>query len=202
MRSRERQSSVGASIARECAYTAVFVSLTIAVQFVLSFVPGVELVTVLFAAYSAVMGVRRALTAATAFSLLRQVIFGVEPKVLTLYLIYFNLLALTFALVCKEKYTPKKRLIFAVIVASLCTVLFTLFDDILTPLWYGYSKRVAEIYFYASLPFMGIQVVCSAVSTLCLFLPLYNIFLPLRKKLERVEKTENKLENNLESVDK
>lgn len=202
MNKREERENLGVSIARECAYTAVFVSITIAVQFALSFVPGVELVTVLIATYSAVMGVRRALISATAFSLLRQVIFGFEPKVLTLYLIYYNLLALLFALAFKREMSVKKRIIYAVILACVCTVLFTLIDDILTPLWYGYSKKVAKIYFYASLPFMWIQVACAGISTACLFVPIEKVLRPLSNKLKRTRLVKNNCENSLESVDK
>ena len=86
------------SSAKELAYISVFVALLIAVQLILSFIPGVELVTVLFVAYSFSMGVRRGMLAATTFSLLRQLDFGFFPTVLVLYLIYFNLLCLLFGL--------------------------------------------------------------------------------------------------------
>ena len=54
--------------AKECAYLAVFVALLIAAQFVFSFLPGVEIVTVLFVGYAFVFGVKRGMLAATAFS--------------------------------------------------------------------------------------------------------------------------------------
>ena len=77
--------------AKECTLVAVFVALLIAAQLVLSAVPSVEVVTVLFAAFAFSFGTCRALTAATAFSLLRQLVFGFFPTVLILYLIYYNL---------------------------------------------------------------------------------------------------------------
>ena len=43
--------------ALDCAYIATFVALVIAVQLALSFVPGVELVTVLFVTFSFAFGV-------------------------------------------------------------------------------------------------------------------------------------------------
>ncbi len=181
---KETEQGIGRSIARECAYTAVFVAITIAVQFALSFVPGVELVTVFIAAYSAVMGVRRATTAATTFSLLRQIIFGFEPRILTLYLIYYNLLAIVFALSCKARVKPVKRLLIAVTLAVVCTVCFTLLDDAITPIWYGYSARLARLYFYASLPFMGIQAACAGITVACLFQPMVKLLQPLKFKLD------------------
>ena len=82
--------------ARYCAITALFVAITIAAQLALSAVPGVELVTVLFVSFCFASGVKQGMLAATAFSLLRQIIFGVFLNVLVLYLVYYNLLALCF----------------------------------------------------------------------------------------------------------
>ena len=56
--------------AKECAYIGVFIAAVIAVQAALSVAVGIELVTVLFAAYAYVFGARRGMIAATAFSLL------------------------------------------------------------------------------------------------------------------------------------
>ena len=140
--------------AKECAYLATFVSLVIALQFVFSFVPGVELVTALFVGYSFTLGVRRGMLAATAFALLRQFVFGIYPTVLVLYLIYYNLLTLTFGLIGHRVKQPLKALPWLMVLACVCTVFFTMLDNILTPLWYGYTTKAARLYFYASLPFM------------------------------------------------
>ena len=72
------------NLGKDCAYIAVFVALTIAAQLCLSFLPGVEVVTVLFITFSFVFGCRRGVAAATVFSLLRQLIFGFFPTVLKL----------------------------------------------------------------------------------------------------------------------
>ena len=137
------------STAKECAYLAVFVALQIAVQFALTFIPGVELVTLLFVCYSLVMGVRRGVISATAFSLLRQLVFGFQPTVLVLYLIYFNLLTLIFGLIGKRLIASIKTLFILVIIACVCTACFTLIDNILTPVWYGYSIKAMQVYFNA-----------------------------------------------------
>ncbi|MBO5737364.1 MAG: hypothetical protein J6S04_06105 [Clostridia bacterium] len=164
------------NLGKDCAYIAVFVALTIAAQLCLSFLPGVEVVTVLFVTFSFVFGCRRGVAAATVFSLLRQLIFGFFPTVLVLYLIYYNLLALLFGFLGRwSKLTPK-NIILLTFTACLCTVCFTMLDNLITPLWYGYSGKVLKIYFYASFSVMIPQVVCTAVSVGVLFFPLVKIF--------------------------
>lgn len=180
---KEKGVKKAARSAKECAYLAAFVALVIAEQIVLSFVPGVELVTVSFVAYSFVMGARRGVLAATAFSLLRGLVFGFFPTVLLLYLVYFNLLALCFGLFGRKWRTSLKTLPWLVLIACACTVCFTLIDNLLTPLWYGYSAKATKAYVLASLPFMLSQVVCTAVSVALLLIPLTKAFSVIKKQL-------------------
>ena len=172
-----------AHTAKECAFLAMFLAVVIALQTALSFVPGVEFVTVLFICYVFVMGWERGMFAATAFSFLRQIVFGVFPNVLVLYLIYYNLLAVGFGVLGRKIKRPKKSLPIIVGLACVGTVLFTLIDDILTPLWYAYSARATRAYFFASLSFMIPQVICTAVSVSVLFLPIWRVFKRVRQKL-------------------
>lgn len=169
--------------AKECAYLAVFVAFVIAAQLVLSAIPGVEVVTVLFVSYAYVYGCGRGMTAATAFALLRQLVFGFYPTVLVLYLIYYNLLTLGFGLLGRVKRPPQRILLWIVLLACVGTVCFSLIDNILTPLWYGYSKRAAKLYFTASLPFMIPQTVNAAISVSLLFIPLYRAFAATKRTL-------------------
>lgn len=162
--------------ALDCAYIATFVALVIAVQFALSFVPGVELVTVLFVTFSFSFGAKRGVIAAVAFALLRQFVFGVFPTVLVLYLIYYPLLAFIFGALGKWVRASVKNLIWLTGVACVCTVGFSMIDNILTPLWYGYTAAAMKAYFYGSLPFMIPQVICTAVTVAILFLPLTKVF--------------------------
>ena len=172
---KDKKGNIGRT-SKECALLASFVAVVIASQTVLSFIPGVEIVTVLFVSYSFVAGWKCGMFAATAFSFLRQIIFGFFPTVLILYLIYYNLLTFCFGMLGKKIKKPTKYLLLIVIVACFGTVFFTMFDNILTPLWYGYSKRATELHFFSSLPFMIPQVICTAISTACLFLPLWKVF--------------------------
>ena len=162
--------------ARELSQLAVFVALLLAAQFVFSFLPGVELVTVLFIVYAFSCGVRRGMLAATAFSLLRQLLFGFFPNVLLLYLIYYNALTACFGWLGHKVDKPLKNLWWLVGLACLFTVSFTLLDDVITPLWYRYAEKAARAYFVAALSVMLPQVVCTAVTVGVLFLPLHKAF--------------------------
>jgi len=183
IRQKSNRKNTAARSAKECAYLAVFVALVIAAQLALSLVPGVEVVTVLFVAYSFTFGWKRGMAAATAFSLLRQVVFGVYPVVLIVYLVYYNALALTFGLLGKKMRVEIKTLWKVALIACFCTICFTMIDNILTPIWYGYSEKAARLYFYASLPFMIPQVVCTAITVATLFLPLKQAFVFVKKGL-------------------
>lgn len=57
-------------------------------------------------------------------------------------------------------------------VAAVCTVCFTLLDDIICPLFYGWSRLTALTYFYASFLAMLPQTLCTIVSVSTLYLPL------------------------------
>ena len=164
------------NLGKDCTYVAVFVALTIAAQLCLSFLPGVEVVTVLFVAFSFAFGCRMGLMAATVFSLLRQFLFGFFPTVLILYLIYYNLIALLFGFLGKWKGLSLKKIVALTALSCVCTVCFTLLDNIITPLWYGYSGKVFRLYFMASLSVMAPQVICTAISVGVLFFPLVKIF--------------------------
>lgn len=60
--------------------------------------------------------------------------------------------------------------------AAVCTVIFTLLDDVITPLFLGYSAEAATAYFYAGFTAMLSQTISAAVSVFVLFLPLKRAF--------------------------
>lgn len=57
-------------------------------------------------------------------------------------------------------------------VAAVCTVVFTLLDDVITPLVSGYTRLSALAYFYTSFTAMLPQVVCTAVTVSALYAPI------------------------------
>ena len=156
------------------AVVAVFTALLLAAQYALWFVKGVELVTVLLLVFSYRFGVRCGVLSAVAFSLLRCLLFGFFPNVVLLYLLYYPLFAACFGLLgnALHRRTGVRVQMLLTVLAVLFTALFTLLDDAVTPLLYGYTKEAALAYFLASLPTMAVQTVCAAVTVLLLFRPL------------------------------
>ena len=175
--------------AKELARIAVFIGLVIAAQFLLSSVPGVEIVTLLFAAFSFVYGCIRGVISAVAFAILRQFLFGFFPTVLVLYLLYYPLLAAAFGLLGKWingwQASAKKEIftvVFAASIACVCTVLFTLADNLLTPWILSYTPKAARLYFQASLPFLCTQLISVSVSVGLLFYPLTKALFLLKSR--------------------
>lgn len=216
---------------------ALMVALLISIQFCLSFISGVELVTVLFVSFCYVFGVKKGIIVATVFSIVRCIIFGFFINVILLYLIYYNFVAIAFGLLNNHK-TAFKRIVpvlllciailcsyyaicgipisifyqskvsimlwilfgictcilisyiflcfmtrsnlasDAIIVIALaicCTIIFTLLDDVITPLIYGYSFDVAIGYFYTSFLALLPQTISVSISVAILFYPLKKV---------------------------
>lgn len=170
--------------AKELAFIALMTALLIACQLALSAVQGVEVVTVLFLSFCYSFGVRRGLVVANCFSLLRCLLFGFFPTVVILYIVYYNLFALVFGLAGRalKGVSPLVRLVILIVAAAAMTALFTLLDDLITPLFFGYSPRAAKVYFYNSLLVLAVQPVCAAVTVALLFEPLRRAFAAIAKR--------------------
>lgn len=165
------------SSAKKIVLPGVFTALLIGAQFVLSGVSGIEVVTVLLLTFAYCYGVGQGLIVANAFSLLRCFIFGFFPSVILLYLIYYNLFVVVFGLLgraFKRAYSLKSH-VFVIISAVVMTFLFTLIDDVLTPLMFGFSQNAAKAYFVSSMATAVPQVICAFGTTLILFPPLLKI---------------------------
>lgn len=149
----------------------VFTALLIGGQLVLSGISGIEIVTVLLLTFVYRYGIGQGLFVANAFSLLRCFIFGFMPNVILLYLIYYNIFVLVFGFIGKtfrHEYSIKKHII-VVIVAVVMTVFFTITDNVLTPLMYGFTENTAKAYFVASLYTVIPQISCTFVTVLIIF---------------------------------
>ena len=237
-----------AATAKNIAYTAVMTALLIGGQFALSFVAGVEVVTVLLLCFSAYFGVIMGVGTAICFCTLRCFIWGFAPNVVLLYFIYYPLFALLFGLLGKIKgesfdgaktglalavnallliitaaslycaltgaikisqlyrrtveiflyavaglggallvafnvfYAlvktkvlksgkPLKLFLFTA-VAAVCTICFTLLDDVISPLVIGMDSLTALTYFYGSFLAMLPQTVCAVATVTTLYFPL------------------------------
>ena len=164
------------------AVVAVFTALLLAAQYALWFVKGVEAVTVLLLVFSYRFGVRCGVLSAVAFSLLRCLLFGFFPNVVLLYLIYYPLFAACFGGVgnaLRRRADLKTQLLLTAL-AVLFTAFFTLLDDAVTPLFYGYTKEAALAYFIASLPTMAMQCACALLTVFLLFRPLMAVLRRVR----------------------
>lgn len=164
--------------AKDIAVIGMYTALLMGAQLVLSGVAGVEVVTVLLLCFCYVFGPYRGIVVATAFSLLRCFLFGFFINVVVLYLVYYNLFALFFGFMGKltKKRTGIKNLIVATFSAVIFTACFTLLDDIISPIIYGFNRDAAEAYFYASLPVLVPQCICSLLTVGTLFIPLCRLF--------------------------
>ena len=157
--------------------SAMCVALLIAGQLALSTVAGVEIVTVMMLSFCFCYGISHGIAVATTFSLLRCFVFGFQIQVIILYLIYYNLFALFFGWLGAHL-TGKNALLKLVIVvaaAALFTAMFTLLDDVITPLIFSFNENATRVYFYQSLAAMIPQIVCVVVTVSLLFHPLTTV---------------------------
>lgn len=152
----------------------VFTAVLIGAQLALSGVAGVEIVTVLLLSFCYRCGVKQGMLVVNAFTLLRCFVFGFFPNVMVLYFVYYNLFAAVFGLIggaFKRVYGVRKHIV-VVIVAVVMTALFTVADNIVTPVMYGFTLNAAKAYWIASVYTAVPQMLCSLVTSLLLFPPL------------------------------
>ena len=156
---------------------AICVAMLIGGQLALSGVSGIEIVTVMMLCLCFSYGIRAGVTIATVFSLLRCFIFGFQVNVIVLYLIYYNLFAMFYGWL-GTRFTGKISILKkGLIVASAMafTACFTLLDDVITPLIYGFHANAAKVYFFQSLSALIPQTICAAVTVFVLFTPLTKV---------------------------
>lgn len=164
--------------AKRIAVSAVMTALLISIQYLLNFASGIELVTIFFFAFCFSCGMVCGIAVGICFSLLRCFIFGFLPQVIVLYLIYYPLFAIAASFsgkILKDKKSYIK-IIFATLTIAVLSVFFTLLDDVIAPIMFGFTRKAWSAYFYASLPVMLIQSLFAASSSLVLFFPLEKIF--------------------------
>ena len=156
---------------------AMAVALLIAVQMALTAINGVELVTVILLCFCFCYGIRTGLAIATTFSLLRCFFFGFQINIIVLYLVYYNLFALFFGWLGKRLAGNIAwiRLGIIVVAAVLFTVLFTMLDNVITPLIFGFGGNAAKVYVLQSLTALIPQAICTAVTVSLLFYPLTRV---------------------------
>ncbi len=163
--------------AKEIAFIGTYTALLIGSQLVLSFIAGIEIVTVLFSAYCFKFGLKKGIILGVAFSLLRCFVFGFILDAIILYLIYYPLICLVFTFLGKalKDKASVKNLIIVTLTAVIMTACFTLLSDLITPLLYSYSLNAWKVYFLASLPVMLSQCICVTVTFIIGFYPVQKL---------------------------
>ncbi len=164
--------------AKDFALVGVYTALLIGGQLALSFVAGIEIVTVLLLSFAFHFGLRRSILVANAFCILRCFIFGFFPTVMLLYFIYYNLFVIIFSVIgkrCSGKLSVIKAIII-ICTAALCTACFSLLDDVITPLFYSFDWTTTKAYFIASLYTMVTQIICTVITVTLLFPPINALF--------------------------
>lgn len=149
----------------------LFTALLIGGQLALSGISGVEVVTVLLLTFVYIYGIGQGLLVANAFLLLRCFVFGFISNVIVLYLIYYNIFVLVFGFIGKlfrHEYNINKHII-VLFISIIMTAMFTMIDNILTPLMYGFTANAAKAYFVASLYTVVPQIICTFVTVLIIF---------------------------------
>ena len=164
--------------AKDIALTGVYTALLIGAQVALSALSGIEVVTVLLLSFCYCFGIARGLAVANSFSLLRCLVFGFFPSVLILYLVYYNIFAVVSGLLGRKfkGEVKAKELAFTLFAAVLMTVFFPVLDDIITPLYYGYTVKEAKAYAVASVAAVIPQTVCVIITVTAVFPVLCNVF--------------------------
>ena len=156
---------------------AMCVALLVGAQLALTSISGVEIVTVMMLSFCFAYGIRHGIAIATTFSLLRCFLFGFQINVIVLYLVYYNLFAVFFGWLGR-RFAGKMsfaKLVLVVISAAVFTVGFTLLDDVITPLLYGFSAKAAMAYFLGSLYAVIPQTICTVVTVSICFHPLTRV---------------------------
>ena len=163
---------------------AICVAMLIGGQMALSGISGIEIVTVMMLCLCFSYGIHAGMAIATVFSLLRCFVFGFQVNVIVLYLVYYNLFAVFYGWL-GTRFTGKISLLKkGIIVASAMafTVCFTLLDDVITPLIYGFHANAAKVYFLQSLSALIPQTICAMVTVALLFTPLTGVIRKIDSK--------------------
>ena len=117
-------------------------------------------------AYFALTGLPISILYKARVSAMLWILFGIVLALLIFYVV----------LLLTKKGEQGRELASVTALAAACTVMFTLLDDIITPLFMGYSAEAAAAYFYTGFMAMLPQTICAAVSVFALFLPLKKVF--------------------------
>ena len=157
------------------ARVAAMAAMLTAFKFALSFIPNVEVVTLLILVYGSAMGIAYALPATLIFCAIEVAIYGAGSWVL-LYFIYWPLLAILSSLLLRGR-----RLWLAIMLGVIGSVLFGVLSACCDTLFCVTNLAPAHIgrywvaYYLRGLYFDLSHVISSAVTVSVLYLPLVGV---------------------------
>lgn len=134
----------------------------------LSFIPNVEIVTLLFILYTSIFGIKRTLLVAFIFTTIEIFIYGLNTWLLAYYLVWPLLVVLAWVL----GRNTKSEYSFAIL-AGLYGLLFGAFFAVTESFFYGWAYGVN--YWIRGIPFDIIHGISNFTLMLVLYKPLYGI---------------------------
>lgn len=117
-------------------------------------------------AYFAARGIPISILYQTRISVMLWILFGIVCALLIVYI----------SLIFARKGKVGQVLACVTALSAFCTVCFTLMDDVITPLFMGYSLDATIAYFYTGFLAMLPQTLCVTISVFLLFVPLKRVF--------------------------
>ena len=187
--------------ARYITQVAVMAGLLTALKFALSFLPNVEVITLLIAVFSAVWGLKYSLPATLVFCTIEMAIHGIGTWV-PLYFIYWPLLAVIFHFTLGGK-RPAVAMGIALAIALPMTILFGVLSASVETLFVigAVSADMLGTYFVTyylkGLWYYLIHVVSVVASIAILFIPLVKICQKIHNGLVVVEGVDEVVEENI-----
>ena len=187
--------------ARYITQVAVMAGLLTALKFALSFLPNVEVITLLIAVFSAVWGLKYSLPATLVFCTVEMAIYGIGTWV-PLYFIYWPLLAVIFHFALRGK-RPAVAMGIALAIALPMTILFGVLSASVETLFVigAVSADMLGTYFVTyylkGLWYYLVHLVSVVASIAILFIPLVKICQKIHNGLVVVEGVDEVVEENI-----
>jgi len=154
--------------ARDVAFIGLLSASITAGKMVLSFVPNVEVVSLLFILYTVTFGLKRSLMVSIIFTTTEIFIYGFSTWLLVYYLIWPMLIIITATI----KKTIKSEYGYATI-AGLFGLFFGVFFAVIESFFYGYAYGIA--YWIRGIPFDVLHGVSNFIIVLVLFKPMEKV---------------------------
>lgn len=171
------------SAATKIAYIALFAATLTGGKLALSFLPNIEIVTILILVYASVFGLWYVLPATVVFCVTETLLYGFGTWVVA-YFIYWNLLGVLASIVLKKRIMWQ-----ALVLAAVCTIFFGVLTTAGDVLWVCIGQQDASIFlklfaakYTLGLTFYALHLASSVVTVLVLYNPLCRLLERIKNK--------------------